>query len=140
MDDTEAKFLIDQFNKYVSWKTRHGELELVASAVAIATTGLGLSVAAFFWRLVDIVMTALTGAMLLAVLALLVLVWRLSSRIDKTYKDYEKRLTALEDYRSNYKSLPDAITFGRIINPKEFKTKDLEKLLKESVPIPGAQT
>jgi hypothetical protein len=42
--------------------------------------------------------------------------------------DLSKRLSTLEEYRSKYKSLPDTITFRKIVK----KPKEVRKLLEES--------
>lgn len=134
MDDSEARYLIDQYNKYASWKTRHGELELVGLAVAVATTGLAVSIAGWFWRTstTDTIVMVLPVPMLLLVFVMLVIGWREHLRIRRAYEDHEKRLTALERYRSRNKSLPDTLTFSKIIKFEEFKTEDMEKLLQKS--------
>lgn len=121
MDDSEARYLIEQFNKYVSWKTRHGELELVALAVAVATAGLAVSVGGWVLRSVPptIVTIVLPAVLLLLVLVIVLDGLRQHRRIERTYEDCEKRLMALEDYRSKHKALPDGITFRLIVEKPE---------------------
>jgi hypothetical protein len=130
MNDDEARYLIDQYNKHISWKTRHSELGFVAIAVAVATSAYVLSVATFFWRpaSLDNVGWILAFATMLAGAVMILLIWRESRRVEKIYKDHEKRLTALENYRSRHKSLPDAITLKLIVE----KPDDVERLLKDS--------
>jgi hypothetical protein len=38
MNDDDAKYLIDQFNKYASWKTKRDETALVSMALVTALT------------------------------------------------------------------------------------------------------
>jgi protein-S-isoprenylcysteine O-methyltransferase Ste14 len=129
LNDDEARYLIDQYNKYVSWKTRYNELTLVAVAISVAAASLGVAVAALILRSFP---TNVFGVIIGLVLLLLVLAmfyngWRQHRRIERDYEEYEKRLVALENYRSEHRSLPDGVTFKLIVE----KPGEADRLVKE---------
>jgi len=127
MDDDEARYLIDQFNKYVSWRVRRTELWLVETASLVSVIALG------------IVLLNQGGYLSGWVLVIYLVIWTLlmllghvdSRRIDQTHKRLQKRIEALESYRFRSKSLPDEITFSKIIDPK-LKQDDLRELLERA--------
>lgn len=128
MDDNEARYLIDQFNKYASWNVRRLEPLLAYVAVSAALGVFFFSRNPFSDSLLNslviyaAVMVYLAGASSVVVI------------VTNRHSGYRARLIVLEDYRSKHKSLPDTLTFSKIIKFKEFKTDDLDKLLKESWP------
>jgi len=44
VDDSEARYLIDQFNKFASWRWRREELRLTVLGPGIAIFAIGISV------------------------------------------------------------------------------------------------
>jgi hypothetical protein len=124
--DDEARFLIDQFNKYASWRTRRRE-------VAIAGAAFGVTIAAVYvsWVGYPNYTWWMLWSMQLLLLVLGVLVFAVSLAIADQIGDYSKRLRALEAYRSQHRSLPQSITFEIVV---ESKSDRLKKLLKEGEP------
>lgn len=133
MDDTEAKFLIDQFNKYASWRSKKEEMRLTMFGLALAIFAMGFSVYFFDkrpWSWVDtIFMICLTIAVGVGIFT----VTRAVRRVFSTYEDDTDRLKALEKYRFENKKLPDTVTFEKITDPK-LKAEDFEKLLRANEP------
>jgi hypothetical protein len=137
MKDDEARYLIDQYNKYAAWNAGYWSTSLPYLALFLATVALVFSIlfqtepSAFRTYPVDLIMILSAFGLLI-----LVMVALLGSELKhiKEHLAFCDRLVMLEDHRSRYKSLPDALTFEKIISLKKLKTKDLETLLKESEP------
>lgn len=127
MDDDEARYLVDQFNKYVSWRVRRTELWLVEAALLVSVIALGIVLLNQGGLLSGWVLLIYLVAWILLIL----LVNIDSLRIDEAHKRYQKRIEALESYRFRNKSLPDEITFSKIIDPK-LKQDDLRELLERA--------
>jgi hypothetical protein len=139
MKDDEARYLIDQFNKYASWSMRGEELRLMVLAPGFAIIAIGISI--FFyeklpWSAVD---TIVISCLVIVVAAVVLQTLRRVLRTLDSYEDNRRRLLLLEDYRSMHEgtihALPDSVTFKKIV---ESKPDELEKLLKESEPNPVA--
>lgn len=124
MDDNEARYLIDQYNKYASWGVRFFEILFPYFAVAVAIAALYFSSVSF--------RVSWMRAFVLAIGALACLMATTYLTITRHLK-HREQLILLEDHRFKYKRLPDSVTFKKIVRSK-FKPKDLEKLLKESEP------
>lgn len=128
MDDSEARYLIDQFNKYASWKARWWEIMFAFLAIIVAADALYLSSVPVGERF---------GLVWTIVAVVLVVIAFTTMEHDRRMRlGFEKRLTLLEGYRSRHKlvtsgALPDSVTFKAII---ESKPEQLEKLLEESEP------
>jgi len=133
MEDDEARYLIDQYNKYVSWAERLHETTATFVILTVAVTSLFLSVVSYFSRggtnqdptsnlFVFVFAWGMAG------FAASVFLW-FSVSLRSRYLDHWRRLSILEDYRSRFKSLPDCITFRKVV---ESKPSELEKLLKDA--------
>jgi len=130
-DDKQARYLIDQFNKYVSWVGRKKEVKISAAAVMLACVAgivavyniTGTLAYEFGQILSSQAIHLFAVAFLIIGLRWLCCAWKIS----REYENNERKLTALEDYRSRHKSLPEGLTFQCII-ASEYK--DLEKILK----------
>lgn len=129
LDDSEARYLIDQFNKYSSWFFKGLEpmypttIALIA-VVAMSLTifqALGLAQLPDLSRLIHVIIIVL----LLAVTIIMMLI---STDITKEHESNLKKFIALENYRSKHKSLPDSLTLNKIIASKP---PDIEKILAE---------
>ena len=129
MDDNEARFLIDQFNKFASWRSKREEMRLTMFGLVLAIFAMGFSVYFYEkrpWSWVDaIFMICLTIGVGVGVFT----VTRAARRVFSTYEDDTDRLKALERYRFENKKLPDTVTFEKITDPK-LKAEDFEKLLR----------
>lgn len=132
MKDDEARYLIDQFNKYASWSMRGEELRLMVLAPGFAIIAIGISI--FFyeklpWSVVD---TIVISCLVIVVAAVVLQTLRRVLRTLDSYEDNRRRLLLLEDYRSMHEgtihALPDSVTFKKIV---ESKPDELEKLLKD---------
>jgi hypothetical protein len=126
MDDNEARYLIDQFNKYASWKARWWEIMFPFVAIILAADALYLSSVPVGERF-GLVWAIVAGGFV-------VIAFVTMEHDRRTRLGCEKRLILLEDYRSRHKlltsgALPDCTTFKTII---ESKPEQLEKLLEES--------
>jgi hypothetical protein len=134
MDDDEARYLIDQYNKYVSWHVRGREIRLVETSLLLALFAIFLSLAT---GTVEEKVMALPNSVRLfvytfAALGMFLVVMRDGRKTRKEYKDSETRLMLLEDHRSNFGSLPH-ITLSKIADPS-FTTECLKRFLKENEP------
>jgi hypothetical protein len=131
MDDSEARYLIDQFNKFASWRLRREELRLTVLGPGIAIFAVGISVMFYDkhpWSSTDTILMICSSIALVTVILLLL---RRLGRMFDGYADDIARLKALEEHRSKFKSLPNEISFCKIVDTKP---KDLEELLKASMP------
>lgn len=134
MNDDEARYLIDQFNKYAYLKVRQAEIGLSRNIFVVATTAVFIALMSLFLPQEHNVYT-LGITVLVFVVFFVLVVWstRDFDRADERHKKYERWLTALEDHRSKHKlrpnrALPDSISFKLLVEHPE----DLDKLLKES--------
>jgi lipopolysaccharide export LptBFGC system permease protein LptF len=137
MDDGEARYLIDQFNKFASWRIAETQFELSQSATLIALLAVGLSVVGISWQYTkpptEFAFVS-TLFLMVIVLGIYVAMRREYRAVRAEHKDDASRLLALEDHYSRFKSLP-SITLAKIVDSK-FTPEDLKKLLKESEPSP----
>ena len=127
VDDSEARYLIDQFNKYASWSVSHWINILPYVAILVSVFALSFSLPETGWEvpLLSDPMLRLylpLGVILLAIGASLSAAWKYNQETHS----FEERLFVLERYRSKHKSLPDEVTFEWIVKSKP---EDLEKLL-----------
>jgi hypothetical protein len=130
MNDIEARYLIDQYNKYVSWAVRAREV-FFAVYFGFSMAGLALLYSIAFQVMPTEDKYALT---LLAVVTLFAFMWAFriyDKRVISTYRSHRSCLCMLEDYRFKHRLLPDQVTFRKIV---ESKPEELETLLKENEP------
>jgi len=120
MDDTEAKFLIDQFNKYASWAFRPSELFYSLFAVLVA-------VAVLITTLPPSSPEARSGAVVFFMACIFILGWYMHSSYRKDHTDVAARLLFLDTYRRN-SSLPDGLDLAAVVGSN---AKDLPELVKK---------
>jgi hypothetical protein len=130
MNDDEARYLIDQYNKYVSWDVRLREVRLAVYF------GLALATAAILASLSLQLMSPeakylLFPTFFIVLVVFFILFVRHIGMLESTYEDHRRRLCRLEDYRFKHKLLPDSITFKLIVE----ESGKVEKLLDESEPL-----
>lgn len=133
VNDSEAKYLIEQFYKYASWDCRRDEIlpgaySLVMSLIASFIALLSLSRQHPSFLQDDSL--PVYGILLLAVMAVVALGAVFSLLVGIRYERNMSRLKALENHRSKYGSLPDSLTLEKITR---LKPKDLEKLLASEI-------
>lgn len=122
MDDNEARYLIGEYNKYVSWRVRLFEILFPYIAAAVAITALYFSYVSLADLWLRVVIISIIGIGCLVATALVIVV---------SHSNYREQLALLERHRFKYKSLPDSVTFEEIVK-SEFRSKGLKKLLEES--------
>jgi hypothetical protein len=130
MNDDEARYLIDQYNKYVSWAVRVREV-FFAVYFGFSMAGLALLYSIAFQVMPTEVKPALTVLAVVTVFAFVTAFLIYDRRFVSAYRSHRSCLCMLEDYRFKHKSLPDQVTFRKIV---ESKPEELEKLLKENEP------
>lgn len=141
MKDDEARYLIDQFNKYASWRTRRQELPFVACTFGITIVAVFISLSSFLKAsspVPSLDFTLQLGAVTLIVVFLMwfTFLW-FFLKAHREQDAFAECLVLLEDYRLKHKSLPDkalpdSITFKLIVE----KPEEVKNLLKESEPSP----
>jgi len=120
MDDDEARYLIDQFNKFASWRVRYFEILFPYLAV-------GVAIAALYFSSIGGESSSINRSIIaFGFVAFLIITTVLA--LDR-HTRYREELVLLEGHRFKYKSLPDSVMFNRIVERK-FKPKDLKELLK----------
>jgi len=142
MDDDHAKFLIDQFNKFASWRIAKAQFEFSSNATFLALVMVGLAAVSISWQYTFRPTTefvfATTVALIIIVAALFVVMrWQYREVRAEQNKD-ASRLLALEEHYSEFKSLP-SITLRKLVDSK-FTPEDLKKLLKENEPTGSPKT
>jgi hypothetical protein len=141
MKDDEARYLIDQYNKFASYRMGETHFQFSNWAVVFAACAILTSVIPIAWRGAQLdVMTSLVFPLVILTIAALfaILAFRNYHKAHKQHENDMDILMLLEDYRSTHKGLPDTITLGKITN-LQFKAEDLEKLLAESESGPTTQ-
>jgi len=128
MSNDEAKFLIDQFNKFASWRWRREELRLTVLGPGIAIFAIGISVLFYEHPFSSTSIALMYGLSIALIVVILLMLRRLGGMFDG-YADYIARLKALEEHRSKFKSLPESISFATLVDSR---IEDLKKLLKEN--------
>jgi hypothetical protein len=138
MNDDEARYLIDQFNKFTSYRMGATQFELSIWAVVLAISAILFSEIPIAWRgaqpdimTIEVFPLMAFGIVIFAILA----VFHHCYKADRIHKDDVDILMALESHRSRYKRLPDTITLERVTH-LGFKAEDLRKLLREDEPSP----
>jgi len=131
VDDDEAKFLIDQFNKYASWSVRRIEVALPFYAVLVATIAFWIAFQPNLlpenvaWEISSFVIGGIVGSALAAYL-------RQRSR----YSDLKERLILLDTYRRK-SSLPDRLDLAQVIGTEEIPLRIvIDNLLAEEEGLP----
>jgi len=126
LDDNEARYLIDQYNTYISWRVGRGQLPLVVWSLFLAIAAVCVSIMALAeqYGLLALLPEYFLFAFLAAVLVVLYRTMRDDRRAVKMYKGFETGLTDLEDYRRTHKSvpnmaLPDEITLKLLVETPE---------------------
>ncbi|MCJ7768462.1 hypothetical protein MUP79_08730 [Candidatus Bathyarchaeota archaeon] len=142
MDDDDAKFLIDQFNKFASWRIAGTQFEFSKNAILVALLALGLAVVSISWQYTFRPTTELAFAgacsLMIVVVAVFVVIVRQHRAVGVEHDNDVSRLLALEEHYSRFKSLP-SITLAKLVDSK-FTPEDLEKFLKESEPTDSPKT
>jgi len=137
MSKDDAKFLIDQFNKFASWRMAETQFESSQNATLLALLAVGLSVVGISWQYnkpPTEFAFATTLFLIVVVFGIYVAMRREYRAVRAEHKNDASRLLALEEHYSRFKSLP-SITLAKIVDSK-FTPEDLKKLLKESEPSP----
>lgn len=155
--DDNAKYLVDQFNKYASWRNTEKSVGLSQWPLVLTWLAVGISIVSLSWRItnplstlsgssssattlayspLDIFAYFLMGLVVpLALVVLILVAYRMYSQDYKAFKkeheDDVSRLLALENHRSRFNSLPSGITLPKIV---KMKPDELEKLLKANEP------
>jgi hypothetical protein len=137
MNDDEAKYLIDQYNKYASWRTKDTELGLSQWTAILAMLAILVSIVSLALRgaPLDIFspVLGLPWVYLWLTLAIVVVCFVMYARgyIETTgqYADDAYRLLILEKYRSRFHSLP-SLTLDKIVDP-DFTPEKLIDLLED---------
>lgn len=132
MNDDDSRYLIDQFNKYASWTVRRAEVELVGAGVVGTMLAIVVTLMYYSGMFASASFPANLLYLLFLALGILIIVrqiGKIPKAIQQELERSTRRLVALEDYRSKHGSLPDGITFKRIV---ESKLEELEELLQAS--------
>jgi hypothetical protein len=131
VDEDEAKFLIDQFNKYASWAVRRGEFEfpfyamLLATIVFWVTIQPGLLPKNVVWE----VSSCITGFIIGLALAVYL-------KQQSRYPDFKERLILLDTYRRK-SSLPNSLDLAQVIGTEEIPLRIIiDNLLAEEKGLP----
>jgi hypothetical protein len=139
VDDSEARYLIDELNRYAAWRTARSQLDFSGWTIAIAFFAFCLAVLSIFAVNFPMELASRTVllALVLPILFLGLAVWAVLwirgdyEKARREQGDDEKRLLTLEDYRSKRKSLPDGITLRKIVG---LTPEELKELLEKSGP------
>jgi hypothetical protein len=134
LDKDDAKYLIDQFNKFASWGVSQ-PLQQVYSTLTLIVGCLAIITSLFVAILHLIPPPSVMGLIVVGfgiptVIFILILVFlrrvsRLTEKVMDTHGRNIEKLTALMDYLSKCGSLPSDLTFERIVKSKP---EDLGKL------------
>jgi Ni/Fe-hydrogenase subunit HybB-like protein len=134
MKEEDAKFLIDQFNKYVSWTLKSADWTLSLAAVSISTLAVVISMASIatssmqpedWWKYLNI------AAFIIIALVLGFIVYRNGRVYDRVREMQMKNkllFSYLLEYFLRYKSLPNSINFAYLVT---VEPDGLQKLLQE---------
>jgi amino acid permease len=126
MKDDEARYLIDQFNKYASWGARRDEV-FTGAYFALGIACLAVVVSIWNQVLPTERRTSAFNIVLVVLLLLICVFFGSYLLVRRRYNFYERTLGMLEGYRSNHKSLPDGITLRLVIDKPEEVKKRLEQ-------------
>ena len=141
MDDDDAKFLIDQFNKFASWRIAQSQFEFSQWATFLALVALALSVMIISWQLIkpptEFAVVIMVSLMVIACVAY-VMMRKEYRAVRAEHNNDASRLLALEEHYLRFKSLP-SITLAKLVDSK-FTPEDLKKFLKENEPTGSPKT
>jgi len=132
MNDEQARYLIDQFNKYASWAPRLYEMALTGTGTFIAYLALSLVILGTYgWEpksvYAEISIEFARWGSLAIVVVTMYLFGKAIAGIRGEHTRNRQILVALENYRSQFRSLPDTIALKKLV---EVKTKeDVDRLL-----------
>jgi hypothetical protein len=129
----DAKFLIDQFNKFAAWRIAERQFEFSSHAVRLALIAVLISIVAVSWassKPSTYVAFVFTGLLVAMIVVYFVFISRDYRKFSADDDDDASRLLILEEHYSRFESLPH-MTLERII---DFKPEDLRKYLKENEP------
>ena len=137
LDDNEARYLIDQFNKYASWSTARIQFYFSEWTSSFAASALCIAILSLFAANASVAVTYRTIVLgIVAPFSLIIVVgggavsvFRDLRKAKEEQEECEGCFLALEEHRSKYKSLPDGLTLTKIV---ESELDELKKLLKES--------
>jgi hypothetical protein len=129
LDDLEARYLIDQFNKYASWFLKGKEPMYALTALGLTGSAILFTMYAIlgvYQLLPNFVVWIWFFGIIFAMAYLYRKLQDLTKLLLRENEDNRKRLIALENYRMKHRSLPDETTFEKIVGSSP---EDLEKLL-----------
>jgi ABC-type transport system involved in cytochrome bd biosynthesis fused ATPase/permease subunit len=118
MNDDEARYLIDQFNKFASWRVRYFEILFPYLAVSVAIGALYFSSSNLGWERTFVICISLLALLFIAGVIVIT-----------RHAEHKEQLVLLEDHRAKYKSLPDTVMLSELLKPKP---KKLKRLLQEA--------
>jgi hypothetical protein len=123
MNDAEARYLIDQYNKYVSWRTRRQELPLMACTLGVTIVVVFISLSSFLNASSavpsrDFAIRLGVVAIIIVFLVLGMFSWFLL-KADCEQDVFAERLMLPEDYRFKHRALPNSITLRLIVEKPE---------------------
>ena len=129
MDDLEARYLIDQFNKYASWFLKGKEPMYSLTALGLTSSAIVITLFAIlgvYQLLPNFVVWIWFFVIIFTMAFLYRRLMDFTKSMLREHEDNRRRLIALENYRMKNRSLPDGMTFEKIVgSPPE----DLEKSL-----------
>jgi hypothetical protein len=132
MNDDQARYLIDQFNKYASWGTKQIGVMKSLAPLSLALFALGWSVATFGRTTSNMGDVVMLSAILVAVVFMVAYIYREEWRIADERSRNREFLIALERHRATFKSLPE-ITLQDIVGDK-FTAESLKRFPKDNEP------
>lgn len=135
MNEKEAKFLIDQFNKYASWSIGQ-PAQILLSCGAITLSSLVIIVSTLHPALNPWISDLQSPSRYIYFMSEFIVIYGFTAGVIIfvswaiiLHGRNEDKLTLLVDYWFRHKSLPDELTFEEITSGKFKKPKDLRKRL-----------
>jgi len=134
MNRGKAEFLIYQFNKYVSWVVKIYDPTISTFALFFACFATALSVfnflGGFSWFSDSPVLLKQVLGAIIILPVLVMIIWGswVFARALNSYVRNEKKLAILMNHWHAYESLPNDLTFGKLIDP-HFKPEELARSL-----------
>lgn len=129
----DAKFLIDQFNKFAAWRIAQAQFEFSWYAVFLALTAVLVSIVSLYWvyfKPPTWLAFVFALFLMLGISGIVVLMGRHYNALRRKHRDDANRLLILEQHYSRFESLPQMT----LKNITDFKPEDLWKYLKENEP------
>jgi glucan phosphoethanolaminetransferase (alkaline phosphatase superfamily) len=129
----DAKFLIDQFNKFAAWRIAQAQFEFSWYVVFLALTAVLVSLVSLYWvyfKPPSWLAFVFALFIVLSIGGVVILMGRDYNALRRKHRDDANRLLILEQHYSRFESLPH-MTLREIT---DFKPEDLRKHLKENEP------